>query len=398
MRFGFGKESVYTNLKNVPLFEFSNDESTLILTRYPEWKAFISSSNSNVWVEVFPKIDINKHLIYLPKSNRRSAASKTDENKIELEKRKNEFFNTVPKEIVDIVKCYSDSHWEIIRAIKHVNDDLIRLIRSNPALAYILIHLEKFNPSFRSYNDMELLKEMIFKKQREVLRLSSFPGNDRIVKTILKLNPLDVSIKTLIKLKQTLSDNSDLSDRILNLLSFSGQVNNNLLNLLTESKHLIPKLSNKLIFELSESNNYTEYVSALMDIDANCSLGKLSFPEIKSLSELPTLKDKINQKLQALQKFPEPPCKGNQYVQPLTNEKELISWSKLQGNCIRGFGNSIRSGSRYMYKVTIDSEEATLEIKFTKKGPQMGSLLGTNNNHVSEKMRLSVRKWFGESK
>jgi hypothetical protein len=74
------------------------------------------------------------YLIYLPKSNLPSIASKATVNPAELKKRKHEFFNTVPNEIINIVKCYSDSHWEIVRAIKYVSDDLIRLISSNPAL------------------------------------------------------------------------------------------------------------------------------------------------------------------------------------------------------------------------------------------------------------------------
>lgn len=394
MPFAFGKESVYRNLNNSQIFEFSNEESTLILSGYSEWKAYISSGSSNIWVEIIPKIDINKQLIYLPKSKSAGTPPIPNIAREVFEKRKHEFFNTVPGEVTGIVKCYSDSHWEIVRAIKYLDDDLIRLISANPALAYILVHIEKFNPSFRYYNDMELLREMILKKQKEILRISSFPGSDRIVKAVLKLNPLDISIKTLIKLKQVLSEKSELSDRILNLLSFTGQVNNNLLNLFTEHKEIIPLLSSTVIFELTESLNYAEYVTELANIQEDCSLNKLSFPEIKTVTGLRLVREKINQKIQILQKFPDPPLKGNQYIQPLTNEKELISWSKRQGNCIRGFGGSIRSGSRYMYKVIIGSEEATLEIKPAGKRLKMGSLLGVNNNPVSPELKTAVTKWF----
>jgi len=152
------------------------------------------------------------------------------------------------------------------------------------------------------------------------------------VKAVMKLNPVDLSIKTLIKLKQVLSDKSELSERILNLLSFSDQIDINLLNLFTENKNLVPRLSNKVIFEITKSNDYQNCISLLQDIDADCSANKLKFPEISSITNLPDIREKINQKAQILRKFPEPPIKGNAYVQPLTNEKELISWSKRQGN------------------------------------------------------------------
>jgi len=50
-----------------------------------------------------------------------------------------------------------------------------------------------------------------------------------------------------------------------------------------------------------------------------------------------------------------------------------------------------------MYKVIVDSEEATLEIRRTKKDTKIGPLLGTNNKHVSEKLRIIVSNWFRES-
>ncbi|MDR3627881.1 MAG: hypothetical protein P4L45_13650 [Ignavibacteriaceae bacterium] len=398
MQVSFEKESVYKNLKKGQVFEFSNGDNTLILSGYSDWKAFISSHNSNVWVEVQPKININKQLIYLPKTNSSSATSREKINQPELEKRKREFFNTIPAEVVNILKCYSDSHWEIVRAIKYVSDDLIRLISANPALAYILVHLEKFNPSYGCYYDMELLKTMILKKQREILRISSFPGSDRIVKAIMKLNPVDLSIKTLIKLKQALSDKTELSDRILNLLSFSDQINENLLNLFAENKNLVQNLSNKLIFEMTKSNDYRNCISLLQDIEADCSVNKLKFPEISSITDLPAIREKINHKAEILRQFPEPPIKGNAFVQPLTSEKELISWSKRQGNCIRHFGNSVRSGRIYMYKIVNDTEEATQEIKIVKNRLKMGSLLGTYNRNVSTNLKEVVGKWFSESK
>jgi len=64
-----------------------------------------------------PKIDINKQLIYLPKLILPGVVSRAKVNQAELEKRKREFFNTVPAEVVNILKCYSDSHWEIVRAL-----------------------------------------------------------------------------------------------------------------------------------------------------------------------------------------------------------------------------------------------------------------------------------------
>lgn len=101
------------------------------------------------------------------------------------------------------------------------------------------------------------------------------------------MNLIDLSLKTLIILKQILSDKSELRDRILNVLSFSNQVNNNLLNLMTENKYLVPILSNKMIFEMTESKDYPEYISILRDIDADCSLYKIKFLEIKSITDLP---------------------------------------------------------------------------------------------------------------
>jgi hypothetical protein len=47
-----------------------------------------------------------------------------------------------------------------------------------------------------------------------------------------------------------------------------------------------------------------------------------------------------------------------------------------------------------MYKIVIDSEEATLEIERVNNRLKMGQLLGPNNKPVSNKLRYAVDDWF----
>ncbi|MDR3598832.1 hypothetical protein [Clostridium sp.] len=43
MQVSFEKESIYKNLKSDQVFEFSNNETTLVLSGYSDWKAFIAA-------------------------------------------------------------------------------------------------------------------------------------------------------------------------------------------------------------------------------------------------------------------------------------------------------------------------------------------------------------------
>lgn len=77
-----------------------------------------------------------------------------------------------------------------------------------------------------------------------------------------------------------------------------------------------------------------------------------------------------------MERFPKPPIKGRDTVMPLLNAKEQESWSKKQSNCIRGYSQKVRDRKSFFYKVIINGEEATLEIKIDDSKLELGRLLG----------------------
>ena len=158
------------------LFDFENEEHIFVIAGYPHWRAYIISTDKDYRIEVFPRINLStKKFDFLeePKNG-----SETEKLFLKIEDsytltsyldKEEKFFETIPSDIAERVKVFSDSHWEIIKAIIDYGHNFITLIDSNPVLAYLLINLDKINTSFSIYIDKGYIEALMTEKQKEIL-------------------------------------------------------------------------------------------------------------------------------------------------------------------------------------------------------------------------------------
>jgi len=137
------------------------------------------------------------------------------------------------------------------------------LLKTNPSLAYIIINMDKLNPSFLYYANIGLFQRMIKTKRKEILRLSGFPDSPRMIKIFSKIDLKDLDFKMLIKLKSVLASAPLRLERVTHILSFAKKINKNLLHFLSSTNDLLSNVSDKLVFELSNSELYLEKYSLL---------------------------------------------------------------------------------------------------------------------------------------
>lgn len=386
------------------LFVIKNEDYNLVVVGYPVWRGFVAATDTDIWIEIIPAIDVINKTIILPqkkrKPNQKDLFKQPQEKKEEIDPEViKKFFLSIPPEIIDLVSRFPDSHWELIGAVKLIGDDFQSLMKTNPALAYIIVNMEKLNPSFLYYANVELLQRMIKTKRKEILRLCGFPEAARMVKIFSKIDPKVLDIKLLIQLKEVLMTQTEKTERILQILSFAKSINKNLLHLVSVYTEVLESLNDRLVFELAEDENYSLKAAMLQQMNHKSRQWKVALPKSISLPGLDEAKKKFDEKVKVkrdkLDIFPKPPLEDNEYVKAITTETRLISWSKRQQNCIRSYAGKIRTGRCYIYKVIYEGEEATLEVK-KKKNKSFGisDLSGFKNCRVSDKLYTMVQEWI----
>lgn len=393
------------------LFEFTTDEYQFVLAGYPVWKAFVAYRDSNIWIESYFRIDVSKRIIFFAQAKTKTQ-KEVKENSIldqlicddiDIEKKRiEEFFSTIPNDVIHAVAKFPDSHWEVIESIILLGSDILSLINSNPGLAYIIINSKKINPSIRLLNEVEVLKKMILTKQKEVLGRCGFPETNQMVKIFSKIDPAFINVTGLISLRNLLMIDTQLKERILNTLSFAKIINHNLLKLTIYNSPLLSLLSNKIVYKLAASASFIEHLIMIKQLYLNSKRWQLTDPKIVSLSGINKTFEKqllaVEKKRQKENTFPPPPLEDNFNITAICQESDLVYWSKRQKNCISSYTSSIKSRQKYFYKVIYGLEEATLELKLTNGQIKKGELLGTANISVSQEMKEMVDEWFKENK
>jgi len=93
--------------------------------------------------------------------------------------------------------------------------------------------------------------------------------------------------------------------------------------------------------------------------------------------------------------FPAPPIPGNDVIQPLRSEKELMEEGRLMGHCVASYAGEVRFGRRYIYRV-LSPERATLEIQWRGGAPVVAQFNLARNREPSEKSWRAVHNWLAE--
>ncbi len=244
----------------------------LVLVNYPVWKGFVATNDADIWIEIIPQIEINEKTIKISEEEQKSQQGIfiTNDKKVNqvtdeklIKETIDKILLSVPTEIVELVRPFPNSHWEIIKAVILIGEDFKNLLRSNPALVYLIVNMDKPNPSFIFYSNINLLQRMIREKRKEILRLCGFPDEQSLVKISSKISPNAFSLKSLLAFRIILMSNDENKDRILQLLSFAKKINGNLIHLINFQTELHFILSDGVIFELIEDEDYSQKVKVI---------------------------------------------------------------------------------------------------------------------------------------
>ncbi|MDR3627264.1 MAG: hypothetical protein P4L45_10550, partial [Ignavibacteriaceae bacterium] len=384
------------------LFKFQGEEFLFVLVGYPDLRAYLISRKHDMRIEVCPEINVITRKIDLTEQTGKVIVQHCDQSKEKLNateklivepdfEKEKAFFDTIPSKIVETAGRFSNSHWEIIRACGIFGLNFDKLINSNSALAYILVSMKIFNPSFTLYNDLSYMNDLITIKQKEILEKALFPGTERMVKIFKKFDSKILDVEILLLLRSSLGTNRITREEILQILSHSTNINKEMLTLLGNDPALIKLMTSNAVQDLAKSKSFKSDLEKLMEIHNLSAKWNIKVAEIDNLERIDKVKqnllDKVDKKREEQNKFPPPPIPGNEYIAALKDGLDQSYWAKRQGNCIRGYSSSVKAGRKYFYKVIYGGEEATLEINISGKKIQRGDLLGTRNVVVTKELK-----------
>lgn len=395
----FNKEEIF-------LIKDETAYQKIILVAYPHWEAYSSYIENDIWVRVTPTLDLRKQSIIvvesldkneeLSKKTKKNPSAEKDKREIKVP---TEFINTIPEEILERTKVFNDSHWEVISAAIILGKDFMNLLKTNPQLAYLIVNLEMINGTIRIYNERARLNRLIRTKQREILSLAFLPSTGHMKKLFSKIDLRFLSRNRLLNICRFFYLQQSRSKKINKLLSHLKSINEKLIILLSYHHRLVVLLSSKITEALIESEKFEEQVALLESIRLRSEKYGVRFPvvdDLKRLDEIDAVnKERVAYKIREKQ-FPDPPYDGTETIFPLKSEKEQISWSKSQQNCIRNYIGSVRQKNSFFYGIVYNDESATLQLKKKDDNFVFHQLLGFKNKHVSPELRRHVNNWLRE--
>ena len=152
--------------------------------------------------------------------------------------------------------------------------------------------------------------------------------------------------------------------------------------------------------ELIKSDSFTDLLDRIKKMYAKGKRWNIKFeiPELKNFEKYEKRFNEFVQKqVDAYNHLPPAPIPEGEGIFAFKTVAELKLWGRKQHNCIGDQVYSVKNRQRFLYRVILNGEEATLEIKMNKGKNQIGDLLGTRNTKVSSALRSHVWKWFRET-
>lgn len=90
--------------------------------------------------------------------------------------------------------------------------------------------------------------------------------------------------------------------------------------------------------------------------------------------------------------FPAPPIPGNDFIQAITTEEELIAEGIHQKNCVRSYIKKVNSGKSYFYRFV--EPRITIEIRKIRKKWVLGQTKLSCNRNPAKRYRQIIIEWF----
>lgn len=311
----------------------------------------------------------------------------------------------VPDPVRRAIAPFSTRQWHLLSMVARCGDGALDLIRSNPALAFMLasnwvFHAPAVQQPLRAVR--ALLRPG--RKQTEMLAWLGFPDRPAVRRVLARIPPGSIDVPRLLYLRNACHDQEALK-RMFHL----PRLNAGCLRIVCDPA-LLQRVSQSLLLEIAADRreDARRFRSARTLMDTLQAREQAGTPVIgvlpaRTIDELQQCHDDAVAALNRLNErvgcagssiFPDPPLPGDEAVKPITSARELRAEGIDMKHCVAIHESRITTGGNYYVYRVETPERATLALTRTCRGWTINQLQGRRNQAVSAQTRLRVEAWY----
>lgn len=310
-----------------------------------------------------------------------------------------QFMEPVPAECLSAIGQFTSRQWHMMALLARCPGAL-DLVQSTPALAFALASNWVF-PTTGPSQPMRSARRLVRLPQSAICEWLGFPARRSSVNVLRKLRTADISIASLLYLRDGLWD-----EEAARLLRHCRVITRQTIRIATTPawrRHFSPRF----LAELPEAEKNCE--AEVMP--RSCALFILLSPDMlrrlrasdvfHSMAEVENYIAWVAGNIRRARlpdcapelRLPQPPIPGTCDIVPLSTGFDLLEESREMEHCVADLHASVTAGEYYFYRVRAP-ERATLSLRRCSGGWEMGELLGRRNAPVAGETRRAVYAWY----
>jgi hypothetical protein len=360
------------------------------LVGWPVIKAYRYIYAEKWWVCFIPDINLRSRIVIPEKFTRLSK-----EKKALVVKRQewSKWCGSIPADIFKLVHPLKNGQWMCLSVLARCGTTAGELFESNPALFFALANNRYLG--IKNKNNMAFIRRALKYPRRKIAELLGFPGTEKTVSILKKVQSNELSTKMIFFLRKALNEGGPSVQYFSHLPAitahtvslsrneFSSTVNYNLLESAIRLKGKMEVTG--ITVKLRETTNL--YGTFL----------KKKMPLIRSVEELNKLHEELIKYFEPVKMgkidvpLPLPPFKSDpEYIEQFTSTSRVFAESFDMRNCLKDHLEKLFSGKYYVLRIL--RQKITLMIKSTSSGLEVEDIKGFANRRLTGESVEYIRK------
>jgi len=389
------------------IYSFDPSEIRVVRLGAPYPAAYVKSEQSRYWKTYCPSGSF-PFLFGLPSKEFLKHEDEKHRNYAEFKLALyNKLITLIGEDKINLLQQFPSRHWFLYCFLENGGDYAFDLLKSNPALGYLVSAHALFHP-LKSKNYWRSARSLLLKKRKDILDYFGFPRKEATVKLFAKIEHRSLKNKVLFTLRKNLREKPDL----LRTLSFYSKHNESSLYILNSelskvfhSSFIEQIAQGKLgmnrhhFFHLVKDIKRMQTVLAEHNVPSKTLLFKSRF-DVGFLHD--ELMDTINSFQSKSQNFiypagPLPDIKDQRlHIESIKNSAMLYAEGKEMNHCIYSYNDELKKGDHFAVRM-LRPERLTLFIRKDNGRCTLLEVRGRNNSLPKNEILTLIDQWLTEN-
>ena len=312
---------------------------------------------------------------------------------------------TIPKYVRDLVTRFNDRHWQLLSMIARCGKPAVELLRSNPALGYMLANNWVFHkPAVKK--PIRAIRGKLKRKQKQILKWLGFPGTNTMRRILEKIPHYLINIQNLLYLRDAFRDTPEC----IKMLSYVPRINTQIFKIVSY-RNLFEAVTPKLFREVScmrpARKRYGVYYHLrdtvrIRDRIARYGEGVIDL-KLQSAKHIYRIHDELVQQHNLLVRTREMPDVAlaendlrnlDGHIEAIRTSKELMKEGDEMHHCVGSYVESAIVNRRFAYFRVLAPERCTLEVSKNTRNWEINQIHTSGNGIPTEQTIDLVKRWL----